>query len=99
VTDVAIAPVRVRYERTGSCEISVGGHPVPAGVVTAMTFRARAKEPVGTIELTFRAPTVEVEGAQRVRVDPETHDALVALGWTPPAAEAPPGEATPDAGS
>jgi hypothetical protein len=65
---------------------AVNGHPVAA--VTGFTVTA-APDGIPMVTLTLVGPgalrLLLGEGAARVQVDDQTREALVSLGWTPPA--------------
>lgn len=68
---------------TGTPEVS--GHPMAA----CSGFEVRADDggiPVVTLTLTGAGPLSLIlgNGAARVQVADESHEALVSLGWTPP---------------
>lgn len=66
--------------------IEVGGHDV-SRATRAGTLRFSVHDPA-TLELDLWVNWATVDGDIRVEVPPATREALVALGWTPPAEEA-----------
>jgi hypothetical protein len=65
-------------------EVTAGGHPV--GTVTSWTVTAPADGlPVVTLTLLAPAALALVLSSAEVMVDDRTREALIALGWKPPA--------------
>ncbi|MBX6387325.1 MAG: hypothetical protein IRZ07_30835 [Microbispora sp.] len=62
-----------------------------SNAVYAVTVRAAATE-VPTVTLDLRLPEILLATEAEVRLPDATRDALIALGWTPPA-DTPPGDA------
>lgn len=69
----------------GRSEILVDGYDVAHGL-HSLTLCAGVDE-VPQLELNLLLAEVDVGGEVTVLVVPGTHEALVALGWTPPAGE------------
>lgn len=66
-------------------EIEVGGASI-AGAITGFTLKGEAGQPpILTAEIALFEAETEADGVIVV-VPQVTHDALVALGWTPPKA-------------
>lgn len=84
--------VRLRLGE-GRSQIEVGGRDI-ANSVNALQLGVRTV-PGGvekTLTLDLEVERIDVGGTPTIRVPQATHDALVAIGWTPPApAPAPPG--------
>lgn len=68
--------------------VEIAGHRVEA-MATGLTLEidARTRTPVLTLRLHVRRG-LDVETMARARVDAETEEALKAMGWTPPDADA-----------
>jgi hypothetical protein len=56
-----------------------------AGSVSAVAFTTTAQDRIIRLTLDLVLLEAEIEGEAVVKVAPSTHQALVALGWTPPA--------------
>lgn len=73
---------------TGRGQIEVGGRDI-ANSVNALRLDARG--PAGglekTLTLDLEVERIDVGGTPTIRVPQATHDALVAIGWTPPASQ------------
>ncbi len=76
--------VRIRLG-TGRGQVEVGGRDI-ANSVNALRLDARkvAGELVKTLTLDLEVERIDVGGVPTIRVPQATHDALVAIGWTPP---------------
>lgn len=71
----------------GRSEVIVDGYDVAHGL-RSLTLCAGASEPeVPQLELNLVLAEVDVGGEVTVIVPPGTHEALVALGWSPPTGE------------
>jgi len=79
-------PVRINL-REGRGEILVDGHDI-ASAVTGFDILSDPGDPA-SLRLTLTLPLLEVH-ADRAMVGftPAVHEALVALGWTPPGGDA-----------
>lgn len=71
-------------------QVEVGGRNI-TNAVTSLRLDAGAVAggEEKTLTLDLRVERVDVEGTPTIRLPQATHDALVALGWTPPAPETP----------
>lgn len=87
--------VRLRIGE-GRGQIEVGGRDI-ANSVTALRLdvRAAAGGVEKTLTLDLDVDRIEVGGIPTIRVPQATHNALVAIGWTPPATQ--PAEPVPPA--
>lgn len=81
--------VRIRLGE-GRGQVEVGGRDI-ANSVNALRLDARVV-PGGvekTLTLDLEVERIDVGGTPTIRVPQATHDALVAIGWTPPPAQPP----------
>jgi hypothetical protein len=81
--------VRIRLG-TGRPQVEVSGRDI-ADSVDALQLDARkaAGELEKTLTLDLKVERIDVGGTPTIRVPQATHDALVAIGWTPPPAQPP----------
>ena len=82
---MAEVPVRISLTPDGRGSVLVAEQDI-SSAVTALSVESRAG---GRVRLTLELPLLEVEGERaRVGFTPAVHEALVAMGWTPPAGDA-----------
>lgn len=76
-------PVSITSDNGFTARVAVGGFDISSVVTAArLDLAARAEH---HLYLTLRSFPTDVELADvHVRLDTETHDLLVRLGWTPP---------------
>lgn len=73
---------QLTFNADGVGTIHAGNHDI-SDLVTAVNVHCQAgRSAILTAHMHIRLVRTDVSGS--VRVDAETHDALVALGWTPP---------------
>jgi hypothetical protein len=81
---VSDVPVQINL-RNGRGEVLVAGHDI-GSAVTGFTLEGEPGDPA---RLTLTIPTLEWDsGKTTVLFVPVVHDALVAMGWTPPGEDA-----------
>jgi hypothetical protein len=85
--------VTTNADGVGRHRVEVDGHDISKAVSKATLWLSGGEPPELDLELrVFESQRIEAAEAE-ITIPAETHDALVALGWTPPAVKAQAAEA------
>jgi hypothetical protein len=79
---MATIPTKVTHDGTQGTVV-VDGHDITSSTIAAV-WRAREAGQPAELTLTLYYAELHHDGPTLVTVDQPTHDALVAMGWTPP---------------